>query len=219
MTIERTDRILVVDDDDRFRAFVATVFERAGFAHEEVADGEAALTAAGQARPSLVVLDVGLPGISGYELCREFRDLFGEDLPIIFVSGVRTENMDRVSGLLVGADDYLVKPFDPDELLARVRTLLRKAARDPSLTRSDHSEGSLAELTPRELEVLRRLAEGLTQSEIGLEFVISPRTVGTHIQHILAKLEVHSRAQAVAIAHRERLVPSAGDTGRVAAGI
>ena len=196
---------------------MATVFDRAGFAHEEVAEGEAALTAAAQARPSLVVLDVGLPGISGYELCREFRDLFGEDLPIIFVSGVRTENMDRVSGLLVGADDYLVKPFAPDELLARVRTLLRKdSARDPSLTRSDHSEGPLAELTPRELEVLGRLAEGLTQGEIGLELVISPRTVGTHIQHILAKLEVHSRAQAVAVAHRERLVSSAGDTGRVA---
>ena len=107
---------------------MATVFDRAGFAHEEVAEGEAALTSAAQARPSLVVLDIGLPRISGYELCREFRDLFGEDLPIIFVSGVRTENMDRVSGLLVGADDYLVKPFAPDELLARVRTLLRKAS-------------------------------------------------------------------------------------------
>jgi DNA-binding NarL/FixJ family response regulator len=213
---ERGHRILVVDDDLRFRKFVATVLERAGFEHEEVADGDEALASAAAARPELVLLDVSLPRISGYELCRELRDLFGVGLPIIFVSGVRTESMDRVSGLLVGADDYLVKPFDPDELLARIRALLRKRlAQDNPPARSDESFG---DLTRRELEVLRLLADGLTQDEIGRELVISPRTVGTHIQNLLGKLEVHSRAQAVAIAHRVGLVDSAEDSNAVASG-
>ena len=220
MTTDRGHRILVVDDDPRFRVFVASVLERAGFEHEEVADGEEALASTADARPALVVLDVGLPRISGYELCRELRDSFGEDLPIIFVSGIRTESMDRVSGLLVGADDYLVKPFDPDELLARIRTLLRRpSAHSSGPAPSDDSDATLADLTPRELEVLRLLAEGLTQDEIGRELVISPRTVGTHIQNLLGKLEIHSRAQAVAIAHREGLLAPADDTGRVGAGL
>src|SRR5215217_7545551 len=197
MNIERGRRILVVDDDDGFNTFVASVLERAGFEHEEVADGEEALASVHAARPALVILDVSLPRISGYELCRELRDWYGEELPIIFVSGVRTASMDRVSGLLVGADDYLVKPFEPDELLARIRRLLRKnSAHNPPSGRPARTEALRAELTARELEVLELLAEGLTQDVIGRELVISPRTVGTHIQNLLGKLGVHSRAHA-----------------------
>jgi two-component system response regulator BaeR len=156
-----------------------------------------------------VLLDVCLPGASGYEVCRELRDRFGDTLGIVFVSGERVDSIDRVSGLLLGADDYVVKPFDPDELLARVRTVVRRVARPrESSAGTGHATGSRAadtELTPRELEVLELLAEGLTQAQIARQLVISPRTVGTHIQNLLGKLDVHSRAQAVALAHRTGL--------------
>jgi two-component system response regulator BaeR len=155
-----------------------------------------------------VLLDVCLPRASGYEVCRELRDRFGDSLGIIFVSGERIESIDRVSGLLLGADDYLSKPFDPDELLARVRTVLRRVSRPSSNGDGKVVASSIPdeELTPRELEVLQLLAEGLTQSQIARHLVISPRTVGTHIQNLLGKLDVHSRAQAVAHAHRAGLV-------------
>ncbi len=104
-----------------------------------------------------------LPGLSGYELCDAIRKLYGESLPIVLISGERVESFDRVAGLLIGADDYLVKPLATDELCARVRALLRRADRD--------NGGS--SLTPREREVLRLLAEGLEQGEIAERLVIS----------------------------------------------
>jgi DNA-binding NarL/FixJ family response regulator len=198
--------VLVVDNDPLFRASVREPLERAGFEVIEADDGEAALAAASRRKPELVLLDVCLPGASGYEVCHELRDRFGDTVGIIFVSGERTESIDRVSGLLLGADDYVVKPFDPDELLARVRTVVRRVSKPrKSSNGNGHATGSRvadAELTPRELEVLQLLAEGLTQTQIARELVISPRTVGTHIQNLLGKLGVHSRAQAVAFAHR-----------------
>jgi DNA-binding NarL/FixJ family response regulator len=127
--------------------------------------------------------------------CRELRDRFG-DLPVVIVSGERTESFDRVAGLLLGAADYIVKPFDPDELVARVRRLVVRDRPRPSATT----------LTGRERDVLRLLADGLDQRRIAAELFLSPKTVATHIQHILAKLGVHSRAQAVAVAHRDGLV-------------
>ena len=198
--------VLIVDNDPPFRAFVRDLLERAGFDVVEVDDGEAALEAASRREPDLVLLDVCLPRASGYEVCRELRDRFGDALGIIFLSGKRIESLDRISGLLLGADDYVVKPFDPDELLARARTVLRRISR-PSASSNGNghavSNGSGdAELTPRELEVLQLLAEGMTQTQIARQLVISPRTVGTHIQNLLGKLGVHSRAQAVALAHR-----------------
>jgi DNA-binding NarL/FixJ family response regulator len=202
------EAVLVVDNDPLFRAFARELLERRGFDVAEAADGEAALSAAALRRPELVLLDVCLPRASGYEVCRELRDRFGDSLGIIFVSGERIESIDRVSGLLLGADDYLSKPFDPDELLARVRTVLRRVSRPSSNGHGKVVASSIpdAELTPRELEVLQLLAEGLTQSQIARHLVISPRTVGTHIQNLLGKLDVHSRAQAVAHAHRAGLV-------------
>jgi DNA-binding NarL/FixJ family response regulator len=200
--------VFVVDNDPLFRALVREPLERAGFDVLEADDGEAALDAASRRKPELVLLDVCLPRASGYEVCRELRDRFGEALGIIFVSGERVESIDRVSGLLLGADDYVVKPFDPDELLARVRTVLRRVSKpsESSTGNAISSASADAELTPRELEVLQLLAEGLTQPQIARELVISPRTVGTHIQNLLGKLDVHSRAQAVALAHRMGLV-------------
>ena len=188
--------VFVVDDDENERQLVISLLERAGYETMGFETGEDALLAVATEPPALVILDVKLPGISGYEVCREFKDAFGRSLPVIFVSGIRVEPFDRAAGLLVGADDYVVKPFDPDEFLARVRKHLAPRARVTEVLLTADV------LTPRELEVLRLLADGLTQADIAERLVISPKTVATHIQHVLEKLGVHSRAQAVAAAHR-----------------
>jgi DNA-binding NarL/FixJ family response regulator len=192
--------VLVVDDDDTHRELISTVLGRAGFATVDAANGEDAMAAARRHLPQLVVLDVRMPDLSGYEVCRRLRDEFGDTVSILFLSGERTEGFDRAAGLLVGADDYLVKPFSPDELLARVRVRLPSSL-GPSALPSD--------LTKRELEVLRLLSEGLSQKEIAASLVISSKTVAAHIQHILGKLGVHSRAQAVAHAYRRGLLNGA----------
>jgi DNA-binding NarL/FixJ family response regulator len=129
-------------------------------------------------------------------VCRRLRAAFGDALGVLFISGERVEPMDRVAGLLLGGDDYLVKPFAPDELLVRLQHVLQRVP----------VRGVAPVLTRRELQVLRLLAEGRRQADIANELVISPRTVGTHIEHILGKLGVHSRAEAVAIAYRDRLI-------------
>jgi DNA-binding NarL/FixJ family response regulator len=194
--------ILIVDADAHFRVFVATTLSRAGYAAREASSGEDALSSVLPELPSLILLDVCLPDISGFEVCRELRDRFGTELPIVFVSGVRTEPLDRSVGLLVGGDDYLVKPVDPNELLARVRRLLARSRREQETVSAPREVG----LTKREMEVLQRLAEGLRHAEIAAELVISPKTVASHIQHILAKLGVHSRAEAIAFAHNSGLL-------------
>ena len=117
-------RVLIVDDDARFRTLASKLLSRVRLACEEVEGGEAALEAARRERPALVVLDVSLADFSGYEVCRELREEFGDGLPIILVSDDRVEPVDRTVGLLIGADDYLFKPFDADEFLARVRRLI-----------------------------------------------------------------------------------------------
>jgi DNA-binding NarL/FixJ family response regulator len=196
--------VLVVDDDEIFRAAVREVLERAGFAVREASDGEEALSSARASRPDVVLLDVCLPGISGYEVLRALQDTIHADLPVIFMSGERTDKNDRISALHLGADDHFIKPMDPDELLARIRRSLGRPG-------NGNGNGSTAEawplsvLTARELEVLALLATGLSQAEIAARLVLSPRTVGTHIQHILTKLNVHSRAHAVVLALRNGL--------------
>jgi DNA-binding NarL/FixJ family response regulator len=196
--------VLVVDDDPGFRTLAQTLLERAGLAVEMAVDGSQAIEAARRAEPHLVLLDVCLPGTSGYEVYRELKDSCGETLPIIFVSGERVDSYDRVAGLLLGADDYLVKPFDPDELLARVRRLLGRRREGASM--EVEAEELIDGLTRREREVLALLAAGRSSKQIAHELVISPRTLGTHMQHILRKLGIHNRAQAVAIANRAGLV-------------
>ena len=190
-------RVLVVDDDENFRAYVCALLEERGFSAAPASCGDDALATLSTDPPAAVVLDVSMPGRSGYDVCRAIRDDLGLDLPVLFVSGERTESIDRVAGLTIGADDYLVKPFAPDELLARLRSVLRRVPR---------AELGSQGLTPRELEVLRLLAEGIQQPEIAGRLVISPKTVGTHIERILSKLGAHSRAEAVALAYRRALV-------------
>jgi DNA-binding NarL/FixJ family response regulator len=198
-------QILIVDDDEDFREATTGILERAGYAPIGVGTGEEGLRTARREQPRLVILDVCLPDLSGYEICRQLKDRFGDGLAVLFVSGIRTESFDRVAGLLIGADDYLGKPFAADELLARVRRLLRHTASlAPSLA---------AKLTPRETEVLRLLANGRGQDEIAEQLFISRKTVATHIEHVLQKLGVRTRAQAVALAYREDLLVGAGSQG------
>jgi DNA-binding NarL/FixJ family response regulator len=206
--------VLVVDDDAGFRTHMRLLLERAGFEVVEAADADETLDAVAERGPDLVLLDVRLPRVSGYELYRMLRDRIGESLPILFVSGDRTEAYDRVAGLLLGADDYVVKPFEPDELLARIRRLVRqrpgrRAA--PAPPKRDGTEN----LTPREIEILRLLAQGSSSAVIAKQLVISPRTVGTHVQHILAKLGVENRTQAAAYAFRAGLIRLEGQAHAV----
>ena len=193
-------RILIVEDDPAVRELLAALLQDAGFETDTVETGDAALDAVGNERPTLVLLDVRLPDMSGYSVCRALREQRPDSVPIIFLSGERTEWYDRVGGLLLGADDYITKPFAPDELVARVRSLLRRA------DRSVREDPPKSNLTARESEVLRLLADGLSQSDIAARLFISSKTVATHIEHILEKLDVRSRAQAVAYAYREGLL-------------
>ena len=200
--------ILVVDDDDAFREHLRLRLETAGFDVAESSNGEEALRLAAEREPSLVLLDVHLPGFSGYEICHALREEHGDAVGIIFLTGSKTESIDRAAGLGLGADDYMLKPFDADELVARVRAVLRRtgrSARQPVVGASDAFD-----LTRREGEILGLLAEGLTQDQIAERLVIAPRTVATHIERILGKLGVQSRAQAVALAFREELVGVGG---------
>ena len=119
--------ILIADNDTRSREAVTELLRRAGYEATEAATGDEALRVALAERPVLVILEVELPGMSGYEVCRTLRETFGESLPILFVSDTRTEPLDRVAGLMVGGDDYIVKPFSPDALLSRVRRALLRS--------------------------------------------------------------------------------------------
>lgn len=192
--------ILIADGDAPMRDELAALFERAGFRTAQAADGHEALEFLGAGPPAAAILEPALAGVTGYEICRALRDRYGESIPIVFVSASRTESYDRVGGLLLGGDDYLPKPFAPDELVARVRRLVQRAD-------APVSPATSSRLTKRELEVLRLLADGLTQAEIASKLVISQKTVGSHIERILSKLGVRSRTQAVALAFREDLVP------------
>jgi DNA-binding NarL/FixJ family response regulator len=194
--------ILIVDDDPDFRELVSVLCSQAGFSWREAGTGADAVSQAVQERPGAVLLDVDLGDTSGYQACRELRERFGETLPIIFVSGTRIDSFDRIAGLLLGADDYVTKPFDPEELIARLRRAVARSA--PS--REDSAAVERSRLTPREQEVLILLADGLGTSAIAEQLHISPKTVNTHVQHVLVKFDVHNRAEAVAFAYRTGLM-------------
>jgi DNA-binding NarL/FixJ family response regulator len=195
--------VLLADEDEGSRTVLAGLLSDAGFDVIEAGSGEDALAVARQLVPSAVILEIPLGNISGYEVCRALREEVGDDLPIVFVSGARTESYDRVVGLIVGADDYVVKPYAADELLARLRRLVRRSR--PAVARTASG------LTRRELEVLGLLADGQSAQDISAALFISTKTVSTHIEHIFTKLGVTSRVQAVAIAYRDGLVTPAGE--------
>src|SRR3989442_9962001 len=190
-------RVLVVDDDAVICELVATTLAENGYATRKASDAREALYLMQRETPDVVLLDVRLPDISGYQICRRLREDLGDSIGIILISGERKESFDRAAGMLLGADDYMVKPFVLDELLARVQRLARRTRPIPRT--------AVAGLTRRELEILRLLACGMDHIEIARDLVIAAKTVEKHIEHILLKLGVHSRAQAVALAFQERL--------------
>jgi DNA-binding NarL/FixJ family response regulator len=197
--------VLVADGDAKSRTLAADLLTRAGYLAVLSESGEEALAVGRSEGPVLALVDVDLTGISGYEVCRTLKDEFGEGLSVILVSGTRKEPNDRTAGLLIGADDYMVKPFDAGELRARVRRcIVRGALIEESASRPGRSNPF--GLSPRELEVLTLLGEGVGTAVIADRLVISTKTVSTHIQRILSKLGVHSRAEAVSRAYRLALV-------------
>jgi DNA-binding response OmpR family regulator len=199
-----TERVLVVDDDHSLRRMLERSLLAEGFAVQAVADGGAALAAIERSAPDLVVLDVGLPGMDGLAVCRRLRDK-GFGLPVLMLTA-RDAVADRVAGLDVGADDYLVKPFATEELVARLRALMRRGAGagqrlslgDLTLdidTRELRRAGRLIELTAREaalLELMMRSPRRVVTREQALADVwrdeASPGVVDAYVMRLRAKL-------------------------------
>jgi DNA-binding NarL/FixJ family response regulator len=202
--------VLVADDDQACRDLLREILGRAGVPTIGLSTGAEVLDEVRRERPVLVILEVRLPDVNGYEICRSLRSEYGDDLPVILASGTRTDALDRAAGLMLGADDYIVKPFDADELVARVRRLVARSrgANEPAARRY--------ELTPRELEILGLLAEGKRPPEIAQKLMISPKTVSNHMQRLFVKLDVHSQSQAVALAFQQGLVEANGQARAVA---
>lgn len=206
-------RILVVDDDKKIVRLVRSYLEQAGYQVLTAHDGETALHNIRRERPDLVVLDLMLPDRDGCEITRLVRsDQSLARLPIIMLTA-RVEDTDKIVGLELGADDYITKPFNPREVVARVRAVLRRASEAPTQARVlalgdlrldlDRHEVSRAdrpiELTPTEFDLLRTLMEhpghAFTRLELiekGLDYVYAgmERTVDTHIKNLRKKLEV-----------------------------
>ena len=208
MMMRQQGTIVLADGDEHGRALVAETLRRAGYETIEVENGAEALEAARRKGTRLVVLEVAFSDMTGYEVCQELRKEHADDLAIFFLSGARTEPLDRATGLLFGADDFIVKPFDASELTARGRRFVSRTAAPAN---GDAADGARApadapHLTERERDVLRLLAAGEGQKWIALELSISQKTVSTHIQHLHSKLGVHSRAELVAYAYRTGLV-------------
>jgi DNA-binding response OmpR family regulator len=155
-------RVLVVDDDPTVSDVVRRYLERSDFEVTLAADGPQALAAAAQHQPALVVLDLMLPGLDGLEVCRRLRAR-DPDLPVVMLTALGEES-DRVLGLSIGADDYLTKPFSPRELVLRVQSVLRRAAR-----RADADAGASVTLTDGDLVVdVRRRVARLRGRELAL---------------------------------------------------
>jgi DNA-binding NarL/FixJ family response regulator len=197
--------ILVVDCDKTTQALVGAQAERLGFACSAVDSSEAALAAAEKDEPALAVIAVELPGLNGLGLLHALHERFAT-LPIILTSSKYADPVGRAAGLMLGADDYLVKPLDPAELAARMLRSLRRSHRPGGRDLPADPSSDSGDLSRREHEILLLLAEGKSEAEIAAALVLSPKTVATHIQNTLRKLGVHSRTQAVAAAYRDGLV-------------
>jgi DNA-binding NarL/FixJ family response regulator len=190
--------VLIADADEQSRTALARVLRGAGYGVLQADTGHAALALARSNEPSAIILEVPLPGLSGYEVCHVLKSELGVRVPVVFLSGARTEAYDRIAGLLLGADDYVVKPYAVGEVLARLKNIIRRSRSwGPS---SGHR------LTKREQEVLALMGDGLRHNEIARRLFISPKTVATHVEHILRKLGVGSKAEAIALAYKEELL-------------
>ena len=206
--ITMTSRILVVDDDTALAEMIGIVLRTEGFQTVFCADGAEAVEAFRSSRPDLILLDVMLPGIDGIEVCRRVRAESG--VPIIMLTA-RADTSDVVVGLEAGADDYIVKPFNPKELVARIRTRLRPVATDTAevlrvgdlavdVAAHEVRRGSEAiALTPLEFELLVALAskpqqvfsrEMLLEQVWGYHYKADTRLVNVHVQRLRAKVEI-----------------------------
>ncbi|MBC8048582.1 MAG: response regulator transcription factor [Chitinophagales bacterium] len=170
--------ILVIEDDEEIRRLIKDLLEREGFGVETVDTGEAATARLARNRPDLVILDLMLPGEDGLSICRRLRS--GDNLPILMLTA-KSDPIDRVVGLEMGADDYLTKPFNPRELLARVRAILRrsKGGQEANGNRRFGFEGFIIDLDARTLVGEAGEAIFLTSAEFDLLccFILRPRRV------------------------------------------
>jgi two-component system, OmpR family, alkaline phosphatase synthesis response regulator PhoP len=215
-------RILIVEDDMEIARNLRDFLEVAGFDATVVGDGEAALASARGQKPDLVVLDLGLPGMDGLDVARELRR--SSAVPIVMLTA-RGEESDRIVGLELGADDYLVKPFSPKELVARVRAVLRRT--NGSMVRQEvlHAagveldvpkfraavDGRAVELTPTEFELLATLMREpgrvLTRGQLldalhGISLDTYERAIDAHIKNLRKKIEAEpARPQRILTVH------------------
>ncbi len=178
--------VVVVEDEEPIAAAVAARLRSEGFAVEVAGDGPAALDLCRRVRPDLVVLDLVLPGLDGLEVCRRLRaDPAGGDVPVLMLTA-RDDETDLLVGLGVGADDYLTKPFSPRELVARIRALLRRADRAPTVAPALVVGG--VELDPAARRVRRDGAEvHLTATEFDLLHVLAARPDVVHTREELLR--------------------------------
>jgi two-component system alkaline phosphatase synthesis response regulator PhoP len=158
MTAMERRRILIVDDESDLRTMLSSYLGAEGFDVAEAIDGNQALEQIDSIRPDLVVLDVGLPGIDGFEVLRRVRQV--SDVPIIMLTA-HAEEVDRIVGLTVGADDYVTKPFSPRELIARISAVLRRTTRTVGIATDEalKFEGLVVDLTRREVRLDGDLVE------------------------------------------------------------
>ena len=203
-------KILAVDDEDSIRELLELQLKRNGYETLTAADGQAALEQAAQA--DLVLLDVMLPGIDGFEVCRRLKaDPSTQAIPVIMLTA-KSEEIDKVLGLELGADDYMVKPFSVRELLARIKAVLRRSQGSQPAAEQQLTIGPLVMdfssytarlgserlmLTPKEYELLKLLVtnpgrafmrDELLERVWGYEYYGDTRTVDVHIRHLRAKL-------------------------------
>ncbi|MDO5383185.1 MAG: response regulator transcription factor [Eubacteriales bacterium] len=210
-------RILIVDDDENIAELISLYLTKECFETKIVYDGENALEALSKFKPNLILLDLMLPGIDGYQVCREVRKV--NDTPIIMLSA-KGETFDKVLGLELGADDYMIKPFDSKELVARVKAVLRRyhlphsngvdsgSARcisypDLIINLDNYSVsycGVTLEMAPKEIELLYFIAaspnqvftrEQLLDNIWGYDYIGDTRTVDVHIKRIREKIRDH----------------------------
>jgi two-component system OmpR family response regulator len=212
-------KILVVDDDPRLRDLVAIALERSGYLVITAADGQLALIHAAREAPDLIVLDIGLPEMDGFEVCRRIRTR--SDVPILFLTA-RDDEIDRILGLELGADDYVIKPFSPRELVARVKAILKRTTQGAAtltrhglitLDRKAHTclvGDQPVTLTATEFSLLAEvtLAAGQVRTRTqlihalwGNASLVADRTLDSHLRNLRRKLAEGGCPDAVETLH------------------
>ena len=198
-------RLLVVDDEPNLLVAVGACLRAEGFDVVTARGGAEALVRVAESLPDLIVSDVRMPGVDGYQLARQLRSSSRTELvPIVFLTA-KDETSDRVEGFRAGVDAYLTKPFEPDELVAVIRGILDRVqrthaeiARLVGSTQADaaqHAPFYDETLTEAEVRVAEAVARGLSNKEIAAEFRISVRTVENHISHVLSKKGFGNRVE------------------------